>query len=165
MQQFSRRLYFTASVCAILPIGLAVFFQHIDELYPCLLCYLQRGIFILLGAVLLAIGIFYQRYKIKLSLMVFGVISALLGIGVSSRQIWLEYFAPIKSDVCFPPLNYLIENYHFAQVLSFMLQGDSKCSDITWRLLGLDMASWAMLFFIMFAFFGIYDCCQHLFRR
>src|SRR5690606_28451784 len=102
-----RQLHFVgAAFCAAL-LGVALYMEHVMGLTPCYLCIVQRVFVLLTGLVLLAAalhdpGRIGQRIYAGL-----GALSALLGGGFSTRQLWLQSLPADQVPACGPPADYL----------------------------------------------------------
>ena len=136
------------AVCAGL-IGFALYLQHAQNLEPCPMCLLQRYAFILTGVIALAAalhnapGIGRWIYAAAL------VLSAGAGAGVAARHVWLEHNPPKILD-CGADLGYLIESLPLSEAWPMIFRGTGDCSKVLWRFLGLSIAEWALIWFLIF---------------
>jgi disulfide bond formation protein DsbB len=146
----SSRLVFAAIFIACA--GLLAFGLYLQEekgLDPCPLCILQRYAFVAIGIVSLAAAIHGPRRGIALKL--YGALAALFAIaggGTSIRQSWLQHNPP-KVVSCGADLEGLLENFPLTQALPKIFAGSGDCAIVTWRFLGLSIAEWALVWFVM----------------
>ena len=134
-------------ICAFL-LTTAYCFQILDGMQPCLLCLLQRAIFILLG-LLFFLAILQNPQRLGRAL--YAVLINLIAIGgviVAARQTWLQHQPPQADTVCLPGLDYLIQTRPLPEVLQIMFHGGRDCAVILWRFWGLSMAEWSLIFFV-----------------
>jgi len=47
-----------------------------------------------------------------------------------------------------PGLNYMLENFPLAEVLSTVLRGSGSCAEVIWSFLGLSMPMWTMIWYV-----------------
>lgn len=151
------RVVFAAAflACAGL-LGFGLVLQHMEHLEPCPMCIIQRYAFVLCGLIALvaslhnAQGVGRRIYAALLGMAAIG------GGGVALRQSWIQHFPPKFAD-CGPDLSFMIDSFPLAQALPMIFRGTGDCSKVTWSLLGLSIAEWALLWFavITVAAFGI----------
>jgi len=142
-----RQLHFVgAAFCAAL-LGVALYMEHVMGLTPCYLCIVQRVFVLLTGLVLLAAalhdpGRIGQRIYAGL-----GALSALLGGGFSTRQLWLQSLPADQVPACGPPADYLFDALPWADALGMLLRGDGNCAEIQWTLWGISIPGWTLMAF------------------
>ncbi|MFZ5654317.1 MAG: disulfide bond formation protein B [Pseudomonadota bacterium] len=145
--------FLAAAFCAAL-IAIALYMQHGMGLEPCYLCIVQRLFVIAVGALLLIAalhnpGPIGQRIYSGL-----GALSALLGGGFSTRQLWLQSLPADQVPACGPPAEYLFDALPLADALGLLLRGDGNCAEIQWALLGISIPGWTLM-----AFAGLFAVC------
>ena len=57
--------------------------------------------------------------------------------------------------LCGPPLEYILEVFPLFDVINTLFMGDGNCAEITWQFLGLSMAGWSLIFFVLFMFLSV----------
>lgn len=130
-------------------LAFAMILQHIMDLEPCPMCILQRYAFIGVGLVALVAAIHDPR---GLSRWVYSgllIIVSGLGAGVAARHAWLEHNPPQIFD-CGADLGYMIDAFPLADALPMIFRGTGDCTQVLWRFLGLSIAEWALLWFLIF---------------
>jgi disulfide bond formation protein DsbB len=141
-------------VCAGL-LGFALYLQHVEGQDPCPLCILQRIAFIGMMAVY-AVGALHgpaRRGAIVYSSI--AAIIALIGGGIAGRQVWLQMLPPDKVPACGPGLEYMLERFPLAKALEKILAGSGECAEAGWRFLGLTIAGWSLVWFVVLGVFAI----------
>lgn len=147
MFSFSPRTVFLAMVGAIaLCFGVALYTQYVDGLNPCPLCMTQRVFYVLTATIALIAAIHNRGVRIYGALC---MLSALAGAAVAGRQVWLQHLPPSEVPACGPSLEYMMDTLPFGDVLLHMLKGDGNCAVIDWQFLGLSMAEWSLLCFVV----------------
>lgn len=151
MNRLSARAVFAAVflACAGL-IAYAIYLQEQEGLDPCPMCILSRYVFIALGAVSLAAAIHGPR---GVMLKAYGAVAALLalaGAGVSIRHSYVQRFPP-AIESCGSDLDFLVSNLPLAQALPKIFQGTGSCSLVDWKLLGLSIPEWALVWYLALA--------------
>ncbi|HSN21775.1 MAG TPA: disulfide bond formation protein B [Usitatibacter sp.] len=145
----SARPYFAAifAICAAL-LGIALYLQEEVGLEPCPMCILQRYAFTAIGLVALAGAIQGPR---GVALRVYGVVLialAIAGGGVAARQSYIQHYPPAVSS-CGTDLEFLVNTFPISQALPKIFAGSGDCSEVHWRLLGLSIAEWALIWFAL----------------
>jgi len=135
--------------CAAL-IAIAYYMQYELDLEPCPMCILQRYAFAAIGVVGL-VGALHGPEG--LALKFYAALSALLalvGAGVAIRHSWLQHFPP-ASESCGTDLEFLVNTFPLSQALPKIFAGTGSCSKVDWRMLGLSIPEWALVWFLIFA--------------
>lgn len=140
-------------ICASL-LGFGLYLQHALGLEPCPMCILQRYAFILTGTVALIaalhnpLGLGRRIYSLVVAFF------ALLGAGVATRHVWLEHNPPKLFD-CGADLGFLLESFTLTEAFPMIFRGTGDCTKVPWRFLGLSIAEWALIWFLVFAAAGL----------
>lgn len=145
-----RSTYFLGfvAVCALLltSIGLQVF----AGVMPCPLCTLQRFTFGLLGLLFICGLIFYSKFWSRVFINVLCGFTSILGMVLAGRQVYLQHFPPADSSECGVSLQYMMQVLPMNEVLRKVFSGSAECTTRGWEFLHLNMAEWALLWFIVF---------------
>lgn len=152
------RLVFVLIVIAVSGLfGFALYTQYVGGLDPCPLCMSQR-FFYVLTALFAALGALQLHWR-----RVYGALvglSAIAGAGVAARQVWLQHLPPSEVPACGPSLEYMFQTLPFGEVFVRMFKGDGNCAIVDWRLLGLSMAEWSLLCFVLLAVVGFWQALR-----
>jgi protein dithiol:quinone oxidoreductase len=138
-------------VCAVL-LGFGYYLEYEKGLDPCPLCMLQRLFFLVIG-----LGGFIAAIHNPKSLGMirtysgFLVLFSMMGAAVAGRQVWLQHLPPDQVPECGPGLEYMLEVYPLGETLAKILKGTGDCAEVDWTLLGLSIAEWALISFILLA--------------
>jgi disulfide bond formation protein DsbB len=123
----------------------ALFSQYALDLEPCPLCIFQRVAVISLGCVFLLAAL-YNPSRVSAGIYTLLVLlTAGGGIGVAGRHVWLQNLPPDKVPACGPGLDFMLDTFPFAEVLSIVLSGSGECADIDWSFVGLSMPAWVVI--------------------
>lgn len=135
----------------------SVYLQVFENVIPCPLCSLQRLTFGLLG-IFLALGIgLHAHYWGRLLINFFIAITSLLGILLAGRQIWMQHLPPTSKVECGVSLQYMVQAFPLSDVLrKILLEGSTECTQRGWEFLHLNMAEWALAWFILFLLLALY---------
>jgi disulfide bond formation protein DsbB len=142
-----------ALVCAAL-LGFGFYLQYVDGLKPCPLCMVQRGFFIGLIA-LFALAALHGPARVGAAM--YGVLAIFLaagGIAAAGRQVWLQHLPADKVPACGPNLKYMLENFPLGETIMRLIQGDGECAVVDWRFLGLSIAEWSLVWFVLLSLYG-----------
>ena len=156
----NRVIYGLGFLGTVIAITYALYLEHWDGLEACPLCIFQRISMILLGIVLLAAclhnpkGIFERIYNALAAL------SAISGILVAARHIWLQHLPKDQVPACGPGLDYLMDAFPLADVFSLVLTGSGECASVDWQFLGLSLPEATAVIFsayiIVYTFLAFY---------
>ena len=136
-------------------LGYAAYSMKILGLEPCTLCITQQFFYCLIG--ISSFVSFLQNPGVTISRVYSFLISlfAIAGIWISGRQIWLQGLPEDEVPLCGPPLEYIIDVFAFADVLNALFMGDGNCAEIPWQFLGLSMAGWSFIWFLVIFFLSV----------
>lgn len=130
-------------------IAYALYLQHGDGLEPCPMCILQRYAFIAIGIIALAGALHNPGGRGTRMYAALVGLAALAGGGIAARQSWLQHNPPPLAD-CGPGLDFMIESFPLSQALPMIFRGSGDCSKVDWTFLGLSIAEWALIWFVVF---------------
>ena len=142
------------AVCVAL-LAFALYLQHFENQEPCPLCILQRVAFIVMMGVFAAAAIHNPRRKGALAYSGAIVLIATVGGAIAGRQVWLQHLPPNKVPACGPGLQYMFERFPLMQALKKVLAGSGECAEVTWKFLGLTIAGWSLVWFVILGIFAI----------
>ena len=144
-------LLLVALWCAAL-LGYGLYLQHVDGLEPCPMCVVQRYAMILVGLVALAGAALVRQPgggALKATAGLAGVF-ALFGAFVAARQSWLQWFPP-EISTCGRDFFGMIEAFPLKRAIPMIFKGSGDCTHIDWTFLGLSIANWSFLNFMLMA--------------
>lgn len=134
-------LFFT-----ILVLVVGFYIENTYGLEPCPLCLMQRFCIFIIGFFCF-ISMSLVSIRRANTIAILQVIIAAFGLYFASRQIWLQSFATNDMQICLPAIESIGHYFSSGTLLKSFFLGSSKCSDITWSLLGLSMPSWSAIYF------------------
>ena len=130
-------------------IAFAMVLQHIMDLEPCPMCILQRYAFIVVGLFALLAAIHDPRGWSRWVYSGLLIIVSGMGAGVAARHAWLEHNPPQIFD-CGADLGFMVDTFPLAEALPMIFRGSGDCTEVLWRFLGLSIAEWALIWFLIF---------------
>lgn len=134
------------------PAGLLLFayyLQYFQGQEPCPLCMTQRLCFYgIAGFALLACFTHGSQLWRKLSNAGVGLFAA-LGGGVAIRQLWLQSLPPDQVPACGPSFEFIMKTFPLSEAVSIMFKGTGDCAEVTWTFLGLSIAAWSLVWFVL----------------
>lgn len=136
-------------LCAAM-IGFAYFLQHGMGLEPCPLCIFQRLAVMAAGISFLP-GVLYPAKRSGLIWGILALLSALVGMGLAGRHLWLQSLPPDQVPTCGPGLDYMLEVLPFWGVLKEVLSGSGECAEIQGIFMGITLPGWTMLGLVVVA--------------
>ena len=148
-----RKVQYFLVLITVFVLFFSLYAQYGLGLQPCPLCLMQRTcVFVLLGIMGLSLGTL-KRARIISLLQAF---VACAGLFFALRQLWLQSLPPGSAPACMPGLNILIHYFPWQDVAKALLWGTGDCAEMTWNFLGISMAGWAALYFLLMAVAGIF---------
>lgn len=156
ISRLTPRLAYAAGflVCVGL-LAFALYLQHYEYQNPCPLCIMQRVAFMALAGVFL-LGALHGPGRI--GAMVYSsllAIVALLGISVAGRHVWLQHLPKDRVPECGPGLEYMLNRFPLTQALEKIFRGSGECAEASWRMFGLSIAEWSLLWLILLGAYGV----------
>jgi len=142
-------------VCAGL-IGFALYLQYYQHQDPCPLCVLQRVAYIALMAVFLVAALHGPG---RAGAMLYGgllLVIAGIGAAIAGRHVWLQYLPPESVPECGPGLEFTLRKYPLFQALEKVFAGSGQCAEACWAFLGLTIAGWSLVWFVLLGGFAVY---------
>ena len=148
--------YGTGFLVCVALFAFALYLQYYEQQEPCPLCIVQRIVFIALGVVFLVAALHGPG---SMGIMVYsGVLFVLAGIGaaIASRHVWLQHLPKNQVPECGPGLEYMLRKFPLLQVLDKILAGSGECAEVGWTFLGLSIAGWSLLWFVLLGVFAVF---------
>lgn len=154
---FSHRMVFLYGFLACVTlIGVALGFQYLMDLEPCPLCIMQRVAIMMTGTVLLLAALHNPGQTGRRIYGVLTMLTALVGLGIASRQVWLQHLPEDQVPDCGPGLDYMLEAFPLDKALALIFKGSGECAEVQWTFIGMSIPEWMMVFFSLFIVLGIY---------
>ena len=143
------------AICLSL-LAFALYLQYYQYQDPCPLCILQRIAFIAMMVVFLAGAIHGPR---RIGAFVYSTVLVLISVvggGIATRHVWLQHLPRDQVPQCGPGLNYMLDRFPLAQALEKIFRGSGECAEVGWRFLGLSIAEWSLVWFVLLAALAAY---------
>lgn len=136
-------------------IAFAYYLQFVERQEPCPLCILQRVGFFVLGTVFLIAAI-HGPGRVG-SVVYSGILFVVAGIGaaVATRHVWLQHLPRDQVPECGPGLEYMLRKFPLSRALEKILSGSGECAETGWTFLGLSIAGWSLVWFVLLGVFAV----------
>jgi disulfide bond formation protein DsbB len=126
-------------------VAYALFVQYGLHEEPCPLCILQRVAVLAVGVVFLAAALHApSRDGWRRMYAVLIVLTALAGIAIAGRHVWILAQPAGSVAECGASLDYMMDVLPLHEVLGKVLSGSGECAKVTWRFLGISMPAWVL---------------------
>ena len=145
-------------------IAFAYYLQYVEYQEPCPLCILQRVAFFGLGAVFLIAALHGPGKAGSALYSGLAVLVAAGGAAIATRHVWLQHLPKDRVPECGPGLEYMLRKFPLSQALEKILSGSGECAETGWRFLGLTIADWSLLWFVLLGAFAVI-LALHIGRR
>jgi disulfide bond formation protein DsbB len=145
----NRWLYLAGALAITGLFGAAFYFQYVLHQEPCPLCMVQRFIFM---SMLLLFVIATLHNPKRLGTKIYAALITLFslsGVGVASRHIWIQHLPKDEVPACGPGLDYMLENFPFADVLKEVMHGSGECAAKGWTFLTLGIPEWTLIWYVL----------------
>jgi protein dithiol:quinone oxidoreductase len=141
--------------CAAL-MAYALYVQYGLHEEPCPLCVLQRVAVIATGVIFLLAWLHNPaRVAMRRLYGTLILLTALAGIGIAARHIFVINAPPGAVAECGASLDYMMDVLPLHEVLGKVLSGSGECAKVTWRFLGLSMPFWVLVNLLGLAVVGV----------
>jgi disulfide bond formation protein DsbB len=137
-------------------LGFAYYLQYYQGQDPCPLCILQRVAFLALAVIFLVAAV---HGPARIGALVYSgllVTAASIGAALAARHVWLQHLPRSQVPECGPGLEYLVKQLPLTRALEKILSGSGECAEVGWTFLGLSIAGWSLLWFVLFGGFAMY---------
>ena len=135
--------------------GAALYLQYVLHQEPCPLCMIQRFIFIAMGALFILATLHNpRRFGAKIYAVLIAL-TALSGVGVAGRHIWIQHLPKDEIPACGPGLDYMLENFPMAEVLKELMHGSGECAAKGWTFLTLGIPEWSLIWYVLLAMWAV----------
>lgn len=141
-------------VCAAM-LAYALHAQFDLGLDPCPLCIFQRIGVALLGLAFLAAAVHHPKAQGRYLYAALIALFALATLGVAGRQVYIQSLPPGTLPSCGAPLTVLLKFTPLTEVIRKVLTGSGECGEVTWRLLGLAMPAWVLIWALILGAAGV----------
>lgn len=146
---------FLALVCAacIAMLAFGLYLQHVVGLEPCPMCIVQRYALVLVA---IAAGVTALATRKSVLVTGSGLMAVLSGLGafVAARQSFLQWYPPEIAS-CGRDLYGMIETFPLKRAIPMIFKGSGDCTKIDWTFLGLSIANWSFVCFVVIAVLAI----------
>ena len=135
-----------AALCVGL-LAFGLYLQHVVGLEPCPMCIVQR--YALFAVALFSLlGVFVPGRAARAVLALLVVLMSGFGAFVAARQSWLQWNPP-EVLTCGRDFYGMIESFPLKRAIPMIFRGSGDCTAIDWTFLGLTIANWSFLNFLL----------------
>jgi disulfide bond formation protein DsbB len=150
-----RWLYLAAAATVAGLFCFGLYLQYVLRLEPCPLCMIQRVIFIAIGVLFLIAALHNAKQTGAKVYSVLIALTALGGIAVASRHIWIQHLPKDQVPSCGPGLDYMLKNFPISEVWRELLHGSGDCAEKSWTFFALGIPEWALVWYVLLAVFAV----------
>ena len=145
-----RGLLLVALTCLGL-LAFGMYLQHVVGLEPCPMCIVQRYVMVLM---MLLSALLAWAPKPTARVLAASLLVPLAGFGafVAARQSWLQWFPP-EVYSCGRDFYGMVETFPLKRAIPMIFRGSGDCTKIDWSFLGLSIANWSFMAFLVLGFY------------
>lgn len=143
----NRWLYLAGALTVSLLFGAALYLQYVLREQPCPLCMVQRVIFIAIGVLFFIAALHNAKQfwaKVYSGLI---ALTALVGVGVAARHIWIQHLPKDQVPACGPGLDFMLKHFPLSDVLQELMHGSGECAAKGWTFLSMGIPEWSLLWY------------------
>jgi len=134
----------------------ALYLQYYEYQDPCPLCLLQRVVYIVLMVIFLLGALHGPRRTGAVVYSTLLVLVSLIGAGIAGRHVWLQHLPKDKVPECGPGLGYILDRFPLVNALEKIFRGSGECAEAGWRLMGLSIAEWSLVWFVLLGAYAVF---------
>ena len=150
-----RKLNLLGFLACVAAMAFALYLQYGRGEEPCPLCIFQRIAMIGTGLVFLVATLHAPRGRGRWVYAGVTALTALAGVGLAARHVWLQSLPPDQVPACGPALGYLLKMLPVMQVVQLVLKGDGSCAVITSRVFGVSLPIWTLVSFASLTLYAL----------
>ncbi len=156
----SKRFFVLLGATSLGLIIVALLFEHMLLLKPCLLCYAQRAC-VYLVILLSLVGFLHKNQSLIIfrSYISLAIAIIVCGISFSIRQLYLQNLPPELVPTCGPDIDYLFETLPILEVFMLAIRGDGNCAEVLWSFLGISIPGWLLVAFVALFIYAMVSLC------
>ncbi|MBT4962986.1 MAG: disulfide bond formation protein B [Francisellaceae bacterium] len=113
---------------------------------PCVLCFIQRYLFLLCSVSALVGGMFFSSTILRYLSYTVAILSSVLGLAVGLHHRNVQSLPIDKIQNCSQSISQMLENFEFGKIIESWLHGDSECHIIQ-KFLGINLTEWSIILF------------------
>ena len=150
-----RQMAIAGALACVGLLAYGYYLQYFEGQDPCPLCLLQRGSYYALIVVFAAAALHNPARKGRIAYGVAAFLAAGSGVGVATRQVYLQHLPPEQVPACGPDLFFMMDNLPIARTLQLLFRGSGQCAEVKWTFLGFSIAEWSLAWFVAFALLAV----------
>ena len=140
-----RQTFLLMALTCAAAMGFALWLQTAQGLEPCPLCIFQRVAVISTSVIALLAALHHPAGLMRRVYALLTALTALAGIIVAGRHVWLQHLPPDLVPACGPGLDYWIAALPWQQVIQQVFHGSGECAKVDWVWLGLSLPGWVLV--------------------
>lgn len=134
----------------------ALYLQYVLREDPCPLCMIQRVIFIAIGVIFFIAALHNAGRVGRWIYSSIIALTALGGVAVASRHIWIQHLPKDEVPACGPGLDFMLKNFPMAEVWQELMHGSGECAAKGWTFLTLGIPEWSLIWYVLLGILAIF---------
>lgn len=143
----ARKLLALIALGSLALLAFGLYLQHVVGLEPCPMCIVQRYA-LLLVAVVAGLFCWFRGRGLLMTGSLLVTLVAGFGAFVAARQSFLQWYPP-EMYSCGRDFYGMIEAFPLKRAIPMIFRGGGDCTQIDWTFLGLSIANWSFLNFLL----------------
>lgn len=145
------RIFTLVFLACLAILGFGLYLQHVERLYPCPLCIVQRLLFIAVALISLIAALHRAGPLMATIYAMFGAATAVGGAVVAGYHIYLQADEARANACAGSVVERFLDQTDIGSWIPPLLQYDGPCTLAPWSFLGLSIPEWSLICFIALA--------------
>lgn len=145
------RIFTLVFLACIAILGFALYLQHVERLYPCPWCIVQRLLFIAVGLISLVAALHRAGPLVATVYAMLGAATAVGGAVAAGYHIYLQADDTRAKACAGSVVERFLDTTDVGSWIPPLLQYDGPCTLAPWSFLGLSIPEWSLVCFIALA--------------
>jgi disulfide bond formation protein DsbB len=129
--------------------GLVWYLLHGPCRCACCAIFIAIGVLFLIAAIHNAKQIGAKVYSVLIAL------TALGGIAVAARHIWIQHLPKDQVPGCGPGLDYMLKYFPLSEVWQELIHGSGECAEKSWTFFALGIPEWSLVWYVLLGIFAV----------
>ncbi|NJN40542.1 MAG: disulfide bond formation protein B [Gammaproteobacteria bacterium] len=145
----SSRIFTLVFLACVAILGFALYLQHVEQLYPCPWCIVQRLLFMAVGLIALVAALHRPGAMMVTFYAILGAATALAGAVAAGYHVYLQS-DDARANACVgSTVERFLDRSDVGSWIPALLQYDGPCTLKPWAFLWLSIPEWALISFIV----------------
>lgn len=143
------RIFTLVFLACLAILGFGLYLQHVENLYPCPWCIIQRLLYIAVGLICLVGALHRPGPGMAIFYSMLGAATSLGGAVAAGYQVYLQADEARANACTGSVVERFLDQTNIGSWIPPLLQYDGPCTLAPWKFLGLSVPEWSLVCFIV----------------